>query len=341
VCYQTPPGGSPPGHDAPDLEMSASPQLLGSQNQSYQAFPCLACQRYEEFVAGTIKMDLQHHGQHQSLPSQLNRWHDNICAIGSPRSHSYSLQGPIDASYQTAIRAFMDLSERTEYLKHFWYKVNDLTFEPFYKMAITANETLPKISTPMTPKLTTYLQLPVRAFTNIIYANLEILEAFAEFLRVTFDIQRHILLELAGRVKVISPQSPQDALRTFRELFCKVNNEDASRLKEVAISLKGLCNICAEKETSYEKGYEVLGFMLEYMSLELLLGRMLLHYHLEIVKTSLLHPRSQSDHARTVREEIKVDHIVKRIRTIFDTGTAAFWRPRVTIVEEAETWRFI
>jgi hypothetical protein len=256
-------------------------------------------------------MDLQHHGQHQSLPSQLNRWHDNICAIGSPRSHSYSLQGPIDASYQTAIRAFMDLSERTEYLKHIWYKVNDLTFEPFYKMAITANETLPIICTPMTLELTTFLQPRPRTYTNIICETFKALESFAENLRVIFDIQRHILLELAGRVKVISPQRPQDALRTFRGLFCKVNNEDVSRIKEVAISLKTLCEICAEKETSHGKCYEVLSFAIRCTTLQLLLVHMLLHYHLEIGNTSLLHPWSQSDRARTMREKMNIDHIVK------------------------------
>jgi hypothetical protein len=69
-------------------------------------------------------MDLQRQGQLGSIPSKLNRWHDNLDAMGSPRTYSQSLQGPIDASSEAATRAFMYLSDRFEEVKRLLDTIN-------------------------------------------------------------------------------------------------------------------------------------------------------------------------------------------------------------------------
>jgi len=134
----------------------------------------------------------------------------------------------------------------------------------------------------------------------------EILERSFGFIRSSFDVQTHILRELVVRAKSFSQQDPQEALSTFRQLFCILNNEDASRLRGAVISLIELGKIQAEKEMSYKKLLRLSDLWVELRSLSLFLPIIFSHYQEAIRKTSFLHPWGQSDRARTLREQMNV-----------------------------------
>jgi hypothetical protein len=140
---------------------------------------------------------------------------------------------------------------------------------------------------------------------RVLESHLESLEIFVDVLHSAFNIQTHILLELVVRAKSLSPQDPQETLRTFRELYCILNNEDASHLRGAVTSLKGLLKIHAEKGRSYEMALRLLGFVGESRALSLFLPIIFSHYQEGIRKTSLLHPWGQSDRARTLRKQMK------------------------------------
>ena len=127
VFYQTPPGGSPKEPDAPESELFSNLQL-GSPNRSEKTFPCLACRRYEELIAVTLKIDLQRKGQLGSIPSELNRWHDNLNAMGSPRNYSQSLRGPIDANSQAATRALYICPRGSRKWSRFWVSTHSTIY---------------------------------------------------------------------------------------------------------------------------------------------------------------------------------------------------------------------
>jgi hypothetical protein len=209
---------------------------LGSPNRSEQTFPCPACRRYEELI--TVTLDLQRQGQLGRIPSELNRWHDNLDAMGSPRTYSQSLPWQIDASSQAATRAFMYLSDEFEKVKRLLdiNLFNRVSPEPVLKLIREA--ILQPV--PMASVLMTYLQSHECIFAEALESQLEALEALADFLRGAFHVQTHILLELVVRAKSHPPQDPQETVRTFRELHCILNNEDASHLREAVTSLIGL-----------------------------------------------------------------------------------------------------
>ena len=282
---------------------------LGSRNRLEQTFPCLACQRYEGLIAVTLKMDLQRQDQLGSILSELNRWHNNFDTMGSPRTYYQSLQGPIDASSQAATRAFVCFSERFEELKrildiinrfyYICYEPLEPTFNLLRLVGISSQRDIPMAEDPAT-----HLQSQICMFAESLGSLLGVLEAFANFLRADFHIQTHILLELVVRAKSLSPQDPQETLRTLRELYCILNNEDASHLRGAVTSLRGLWEIYSEKERSHEKTLRLVGFARESRALSLFLPIIFSRYQEGIRKTSFLHPWGQSDRARTLREQM-------------------------------------
>jgi hypothetical protein len=149
------------------------------------------------------------------------------------------------------------------------------------------------------------LQSQACVLTESLESRLKLVEIFVDLLRSAFDIQTHILLELVVRAKTLSPQDLQETLRTLRELYCILNNEDASHLRGAATSLRGLWKIHAQKERSHEKTLRLVGFVRESRALSLFLPIIFSHYQEGIRKTSLLHPWGQSDRARTLREQMK------------------------------------
>jgi hypothetical protein len=247
-------------------------------------------------------MDLQHQDQLPSLLLALNQTHDNLGAIESPRTYSQSLHGPIDASSQAATLAFMYLSKRFEDVKQvLGVPTSDETLKFLSLMVILSRRDIHISSEDMT-----YLQSKAYLLTQPLELRLKLLEAFADFLRAEFNIQTRILLELVVRAKSLSPQDPQETLRTLRELFCMLNNEDASRLRGASTSLMELWKIHAEKEMSHEKTLRILGFFLETRTLILLLQNIFSHYQDRVREISLLHPWGQSDRARTLRKQMEV-----------------------------------
>jgi hypothetical protein len=169
------------------------------------------------------------------------------------------LQGPIEASSQAAVRAFMDLSEKFEDVTRLSDEANDTLSKPANEER-TMNLSLSLSVTPMASQLVGYFPCLLCFFTEFPDLGLRLLGAFTDYLGRIFDIQRHILLELGARAKRISPQGQQETLCTFRELFCVVNSEDISHLKGAVNSLRGLWKIRAEKENSYEKTKEIKFF---------------------------------------------------------------------------------
>jgi hypothetical protein len=165
---------------------------------------------------------------------------------------------------------------------------------------------LPQRDISMSPMVMTCLQSNTGLYEKSLEMRVKHLELRVNIFRAAFDIQTHILLELVVRAKSLSPQDPQETLRTLRELFCILNNEDASRLRGAVSSLMELCKIHAKEEMSLEKTVKLLSFLAETRTLSLLLQVIFLRYQLGIWKTSLLHPWGQSDRARIIREQMKV-----------------------------------
>lgn len=152
---------------------------LGLRNRLEQTFPCLACQRYEGLIAATLKMDLQRQGQLESILSELNRRHNNLDAMRYPRNYSPSLQGPIDASSQAAIRAFMYLSDGFEEVKWIFVMISlskRISPELVLKLFRVA-EIFHQRDIPMAPEFMTHLQI----FTESLESHLELLELFVDY----------------------------------------------------------------------------------------------------------------------------------------------------------------
>jgi hypothetical protein len=195
----------------------------------------------------------------------------------------------------------MDLSEMFEGAKQLLCEINPNLSQSMSTIS-RGVEILPLLDQPVAPEIVTYFQRQRHDITHSLDSSLALLEAFAEYLNITFNVQAHILVELIGRAKDISPQGPQETLNTFRELFCVVNNEDASRLKGALTSLRSLCKIYAEKDMSLIKLYEIIGIVLQKHILRILLDRIMGDYEGRMRKMSLLHPWGQSDRARALRE---------------------------------------
>jgi hypothetical protein len=126
-------------------------------------------------------MDLQHQGQLGSILPELNRRHNNLDAMRSPRNYSQSLQGPIDASSQAATRAFMYLSEWFKEVKRIFVMISlfkRISPELVLKLFRVA-EIFHQRDIPMALEFMTDLQI----FTESLESHLVLLELFVDILR--------------------------------------------------------------------------------------------------------------------------------------------------------------